>query len=136
MCPPDDPAWDVYKKASCMGINQCERTGTAARAAKYQPQNISELCAFIAAIRPGFKSMYKKFESNSRFPMGKSFDDLIQTRRCQNPAYCIRAGTGGLNYAGISMSECYTAIKNIAKKRKRKCLPTESSLSPGFSPLW
>lgn len=134
MCPPDDPAWDVYKKASCMGINQCERTGTAARAAKYQPQNISELCAFIAAIRPGFKSMYKKFESKQPFSYGvKAFDDLIQTEEMPKSFVLYQEQEMAvLNYAGISMSECYTAIKNIAKKRKEKVLAYREQFITGF----
>ena len=54
MCPPDDPAWSIYEKGCCMGVNQVERRGTAARCAVYRPHNISELCAFVAAIRPGY----------------------------------------------------------------------------------
>ena len=80
MCEAKDICWDVYAKSCCMGINQCEKEGTAARVAKYQPNNISMLCAFIAAIRPGFKSMYKIFESKQPFSYNvKAFDDLIQT---------------------------------------------------------
>ena len=80
MCGVEDSCWDIYAKGCCMGINQCERSGTASRVAKYQPTNISMLCAFIAAIRPGFKSMYKVFESKQPFSYNvKAFDDLIQT---------------------------------------------------------
>ena len=80
MCPPDDPAWTIYERGCTLGINQCEQTGTASRVMKYAPKNISELGAFVAAIRPGFKSMYKTFEARQPFSYGvKAFDDLIQT---------------------------------------------------------
>lgn len=75
MCPPDNPAWDIYKKGCTIGINQVENTGTSSRVGVYKPTNISELCAFVAAIRPGFKSMYKIFESREPFEYGvKAFD--------------------------------------------------------------
>jgi DNA polymerase III alpha subunit len=38
-----------------------------------------------------------------------------------------------LNYAGIDMSDCYTAIKNIAKKRVDKVLAYKDKFTEGFS---
>ena len=81
MCPPDDAVWDVYARGCTLGINQVEKEGTRARAMKYQPRSISELSAFVAAIRPGGASFYKQFESREPFSYGvKTFDDLIQTK--------------------------------------------------------
>lgn len=37
-----------------------------------------------------------------------------------------------LNYAGIDMAECYTAIKNIAKKRAEKVLAYKDTFIKGF----
>lgn len=135
MCPSSDECWDIYAKSCCLGINQCEKPGTAARVAKYQPNNISMLCAFIAAIRPGFKSMYKTFESKQPFSYGvKAFDDLIQTEEMPSSFVLYQEQEmAALNYAGISMSECYTAIKNIAKKRKEKVLAYKDTFINGFN---
>lgn len=135
MCKPQDECWDVYAKSCCMGINQCEKDGTAARVAKYKPNNISMLCAFIAAIRPGFKSMYKIFESKQPFSYNvKAFDDLIQTEEMPMSFVLYQEQEmAALNYAGISMSECYTAIKNIAKKRKEKVLAYHDVFISGFN---
>jgi DNA polymerase III alpha subunit len=118
-----------------MGINQCEKEGTSARVAKYKPNNISMLCAFIAAIRPGFKSMYKIFESKQPFSYNvKAFDDLIQTEEMPMSFVLYQEQEmAALNYAGISMSECYTAIKNIAKKRKEKVLAYHDVFINGFN---
>lgn len=134
MCPPDDPAWDIYAKGCTLGINQCEKEGTRARAMKYQPRNISELSAFVAAIRPGGASFYKEFESRQPFSYGiKTFDDLIQTKEFPYSFLLYQEQVmRALNYAGIEMSDCYTAIKNIAKKRAEKVLAYKERFIDGF----
>lgn len=134
-CPPEDKAWDIYRRGCTLGINQCEQASTSVRVAKYHPQNISELCAFIAAIRPGFKSMYKIFEDRKPFKYNiKAFDELIQTEEMPNSFVLYQEmEMAALNYAGIPMSECYTAVKNIAKKRADKVLQYKEKFISGFS---
>lgn len=134
-CEHDEKVWGLYKRGATLCLNQVEKTGTSARVAKYQPKNISELSAFIAAIRPGFKSLYKTFESRVPFSYGvKAFDNLIQTKEMPN-SYVLyqEQEMQALHYAGIPMSECYTAIKNIAKKRKEKVLAYKDIFKQGFS---
>lgn len=134
MCPPEDPAWDVYANGCTMGINQCEKKGTRARAMKYRPRNISELSAFVAAIRPGGASFYKQFESREPFAYGvKAFDELIQTKEFPYSFLLYQEQVmRALNYAGIDMADCYTAIKNIAKKRAEKVLAYKDTFIKGF----
>lgn len=134
-CPPGNPAWSVYERGCTMGVNQVEQSGTARRASVYSPQNISELCAFVAAIRPGFKSMYKIFESKEHFDYGiPSFDSLIQTKEMPNTFILYQEqAMKTLNYAGIPMSECYAVIKDIAKKRVSKVLAYKDTFTEGFS---
>ena len=134
MCPPEDPAWDVYKRGCTMGINQVEKSGTSARVRNYHPTNVSELCAFVAAIRPGFASMYKTFENRTPFSYNiKAFDNLIQTPEMPNTFVLYQEmEMAVLNYAGIPMDECYTAIKNIAKKRVDKVLAYKEQFMNGF----
>lgn len=135
MCPPEDPVWDIYHKGCTLGINQVEQPGTASRVGVYAPTNISELCAFIAAIRPGFKSMYKIFESRQDFSYDvKPFDDLLRTEELPQ-SFCLyqEQQMAVLNYAGFPMSECYAAIKNIAKKRKEKVLAYHERFINAFS---
>lgn len=135
MCPPDDAVWDIYAKGCTIGINQVEQTGTSSRVAQYKPKNISELGAFVAAIRPGFKSMYKIFESREPFAYNiKAFDELMQTDEMPNSFLLYQEQEmAALNYAGIDMSDCYTAIKNIAKKRVDKVLAYKEAFVNGFS---
>lgn len=135
MCPPDDPAWSVFEKGCTLGINQCEQEGTRARVMKYKPKNISELSAFVAAIRPGGASFYKQFESREPFSYGvKAFDELIQTKEFPYSFLLYQEQVmRALNYAGIDMADCYTAIKNIAKKRTDKVLAYKERFIGGFS---
>lgn len=134
MCPPDDIAWDIYERGCCLGINQVEKESTAARVAKYKPKNIAELTAFVAAIRPGFASLYKQFENREHFAFGiKSLDDMLQTPEMQESWLLYQESIMAvLNYAGIPMSECYTAIKNIAKKRAEKVLAYQQKFREGM----
>jgi len=134
LCPPDDDAWKMYATGCTMALNQVEKTGTSARVKEYKPTNISELCAFVAAIRPGFKSMYKTFASRQPFSYGvKAFDDLIQTEEMPNSFVLYQEQEmAALNYAGIPMDECYTAIKNIAKKRAEKVLAYKDKFRDGL----
>ena len=134
LCPPEDPVWNIYKKSCTLGINQVEQAGTSKRVSLYAPTNISELCAFVAAIRPGFKSMYKIFESRQPFSYGiKALDDLLQTPEMPNSFVLYQESSMAvLNYAGIPMSECYEIIKNIAKKRVQKVLKYKEQFLDGF----
>lgn len=134
LCPPTDPVWDIYKKSCTLGVNQVEQAGTSKRVAVYGPTNISELCAFVAAIRPGFKSMYKIFESRQPFSYNiKALDTLLQTPEMPNSFVLYQESSMAvLNYAGIPMSECYEIIKNIAKKRVQKVLKYKEQFLEGF----
>lgn len=135
LCPPDSPVWDmVYGRSCTLGINQVEQTGTAKRVSIYAPKSISELCAFVAAIRPGFKSMYKTFESRQHFEYGiDSLDELIQTPDMPHSFILYQEmSMAVLNYSGIPMSECYEIIKNIAKKRVAKVLSYKEQFLKGF----
>lgn len=133
-CPPSDSCWSMYRIGATCCLNQVAQPGTSARVGKYHPTNISELCAFIAAIRPGFKSMYKTFEERKPFSYGvKAFDDLIQTEEMPYSFVLYQEmEMAALHFAGIPIDECYTAIKNIAKKRADKVLAYKEQFVTGF----
>ena len=135
MCPPDDACWDIYRKGCTVGINQVEQPGTSSRVGVYSPKNISELCAFVAAIRPGFKSMYKTFESRRDFSYGvESFDNLLRTEEMPQ-SFCLyqEQQMAALHFAGFPMATCFAAIKDIAKKRSEKVLAYKERFLSGFS---
>lgn len=134
-CVGNRKVWDIYKNGWVMGINQVEKPATKHKVMKYKPGNISELTAFVAGIRPSFKSMYSTFEKREPFDYNvKAFDSIIQTD--EMPASFIlyqEMIMAALNFAGVPMSECYDVIKNIAKKRPEKVLKYKDIFLKGFA---
>lgn len=131
----DEKVWDIYAKGLTIGVNQCEKESTMEKVKKYKPQNVSELSAFIAGIRPGFKSMYSKFASREPYEYGiKSFDDLIQTKQFPYSFIMYQEQLmTTLNYAGFPIDQCYQIIKDIAKKHPEKVRPLKNRFLEGFS---
>ena len=130
----DKKVWDIYANGYTIGVNQCEKESAMRKLKKYKPQNISELAAWIAAIRPAFKSMYSKFESREHFEYGiKAFDKILQTPQFPY-SYILyqEQSMNTLNYAGFPLDECYGIIKAIAKKHPEKVRPLKSRFIEGF----
>ncbi len=130
----DTKVWEIYSKGLTIGINQCEKISTTKKAMKFKPRNISELAAFIAAIRPAFKSMYSKFETREHFEYGiKAFDNILQTPEFPQSFILYQEQTmNTLNYAGFPLDECYGIIKSIAKKHPEKVIPLKDRFIRGF----
>jgi DNA polymerase III alpha subunit len=135
LCHNNEKVWEVYSNAWVMGINQVEQTSTSGRVAKYKPQNISELSAFIAAIRPGFKSNYKQFEAREPFSYGiESLDKIIQTKEFPQSYMLYQENAMQvMAYAGIPISQTYEIVKNIAKKRVEKVLKYKDQFIQGMT---
>ena len=133
-CDGNQKVWDIYGKGLTIGVNQCEKPQAIKKLLRYKPQNVSELAAFIAAIRPAFKSMYSKFESREPFSYGiPAFDRLLQTPQFPQSFILYQEQTMTvLNYAGFPMDECYGIIKAIAKKHPEKVRPLKSRFIEGF----
>lgn len=131
----DEKVWNLYANGYTVGVNQCEQDSTKTKIVRYKPHNISELAAFIAGIRPGFKSMYNKFESREPFSYGiKPLDDLLQTKEFPYSFILYQEQLMAvLNYSGFPMDQCYQIIKDIAKKHPEKVLPLKDEFLKGFS---
>jgi len=77
----DKEVWDLYAKGYTIGLNQVERQKSAERCMIYKPKNVAELAGFVAAIRPGFKSMLNTFINREKFSYGiLSLDNLLATK--------------------------------------------------------
>jgi DNA polymerase III alpha subunit len=135
LCKNDQTVWDIYKNAWTMGINQVEQKSTSGRVAKYAPRNISELSAFVAAVRPGFQSNYKQFEAREPFSYGiPSLDKLIQTDEFPQSYMLYQENAMQvMAYAGIPVSQTYEIVKNIAKKRVDKVLKNKEVFISGMT---
>ena len=131
----NDKVWDIYKNGMTMTINQVEKQSTTKKVQKYKPSNISELTAFIAAIRPSFKSMYSVFEMRQPFEYGiNTFDKLIQTTEMPNSFVLYQEQMmATLKYAGFPADETYSIIKAISKKKPKVVSPLKTRFIKGFS---
>lgn len=130
--------WDLYAQGHTIGLNQCERKknsmSTVNKCMRYSPKNVSELSAFIAAIRPGFKSMYSRFEKREDFSWNiPALDNLLRTEQLPVSFLFFQEQVMSvLNYAGFPMDECYGMIKAIAKKHPEKVRPLKSKFIDGM----
>lgn len=130
----DKKVWELYSKGYTIGLNQVEQDGSRNKCMAYKPHNVSELSAFVAAIRPGFKSMYKRFENREDFSWGiPSLDNLIRTEELPVSFLFFQEQVMAvLNYGGFPMDECYGIIKAIAKKHPEKVRPLKQKFIDGF----
>lgn len=131
----DKATWDIYKDGYTQCVNQCEQAKSTLKVQKYQPKNISELTQFIAAIRPGFKSMYHTFESRQHFEYGiKALDELIQDEFRSSSFIIYQEDLMKvLGFAGFPMAETYTIVKAISKKKDYVIKEAKNKFIPGFS---
>lgn len=115
----DDATWQIYADGYTQCVNQCEQQKSTQKVMRYKPKNIAELTQFIAAIRPSFQSMYQTFEQRQHFDYGiKALDDLLQDEYCSSSFILYQESLMKvLGFAGFPMSETYTIIKAISKKK-------------------
>lgn len=115
----DDATWQIYADGYTQCVNQCEQPKSTQKVMRYKPKNIAELTKFIAAIRPSFQSMYQTFEQRQHFDYGiKALDDLLQDEYCSSSFILYQESLMKvLGFAGFPMSETYTIIKAISKKK-------------------
>ena len=107
--------WNLYSNGYTMGLNQVERAKSTERCMQYQPQNVEQLTAFIAGIRPGFKSMLQTFISRTRFEYGiSSLDKLLKTEAIPDSFLLYDEQILQiLKAAGIPGPEAYATTKAI-----------------------
>lgn len=102
---------------------------------RYKPKNIVELAAFVAGIRPGFKSMLETFITRTPFTFNiPSLDKLLQTKEIPNSFLMYDEQVlSVLIAAGIPASDAYVCLKAIKKKKAEKVAPFKKLFKEGFS---
>lgn len=130
----DTQTWDIYQKGWTVCINQLEQERTRQKVTRYAPKNISEAAAFVAAIRPAFRSVLPKFLNRENFTYGiPSFDKLIQTKQLpQSYLLYQEMIMATLAYAGFALPETYSIIKAISKKKPDIIHPLQQRFITGF----
>lgn len=112
----DDLTWKMYEIGATCSLNQCEKSTTTKKVMKYRPKNIKELAAFIAGIRPGFKSLIDGFLNRVTYTNGeKAIDDLLKD--CFHYMLYQEAVMKIFSWLGIPMKDSYDTIKKISKKK-------------------
>ena len=135
----DQRVWDLYWKGATQCLNQCERPASTQRCMQFRPRNVVELTAFVAAIRPGFKSMLDTFITRKPFKYGiPSLDELLTL-----PGATGNTGDSSfllfdeqilriLIAGGIPGPEAYATIKAIKKKKHEKVAAEKEKFKTGF----
>lgn len=112
----DEKVWKLYEIGATCCLNQCEKASTTKKVMKFKPKNIKELAAFIAGIRPGFKSLIDGFLNRIDYSNGeKAIDKLLED--CFHYMLYQEAVMKIFSYLGIPMKDSYDTIKKISKKK-------------------
>lgn len=124
----DNKTWEIYEKGITCCVNQYEKQSTSNKSMTYKPKNLSESAAFIAGIRPGFRSLIDRFLSREPYSTGvKELDILLE----DSFHYLLYQESimKLLSYLGLPMAQSYETIKKISKKKfKEKELSELKSL--------
>ena len=112
----DDKVWDVYAKGLTTTINQADSDYDKQILKKYKPKNLSELSAYVAAIRPGFASLLSNFVDRIPYTTGvKDLDNILK-----DSFHYLMYQESIMKYLvwlGVEEKGTYDIIKKIAKKK-------------------
>lgn len=132
--------WQLFSRGFTMSLNQCERPASTQKIMRLKPKNVVELAAFVAAIRPGAKSLVNDFCDRKLHTYGvPALDKMLKL----NGATGVTGESSFLfydeqilhiaQYAGIEPGDAVTLIKSIKKKKKEKVLHYKETFIPGFT---
>jgi DNA polymerase III alpha subunit len=112
----DKATWDIYANGITCCINQCEKESTTKKAKQYKARTLAESSAFIAGIRPGFKSLLSTFLARDKYSTGEKVIDEILEDSYHFMLY-QESIMKLLSYLGIPMGDAYGVLKAISKKK-------------------
>lgn len=131
----DAATWNIFSQGYTCGINQCGGEATTKKLMQYKPRCLEDLSAFVAAIRPGFKSQLAKFLARERFSYGiPSFDNILKNDTSGSSWLLYQENIMTcLSFAGFTMEETYPIIKAISKKKQEIIAAAKERFLQGFS---
>ena len=112
----DDKVWGIYANGLTTTINQADSDFDKQILKRYQPKNLAELSAYVAAIRPGFASLLNNFVERQPYTTGvQDLDNILE----DSFHYLIYQESimKYLVWLGIEEKGTYDIIKKIAKKK-------------------
>ena len=131
----DKATWDILANGYTQGINQCQGEGTTNKLMMYKPRSLQDMAAFVAAIRPGFKSMAPKFLHREKFSYGiPSFDALLKNDSGGSSWMLYQEDIMKcMGLAGFNLDETYPVIKAISKKKVKVIEAAKPRFLTGFA---
>ena len=129
----DEKVWKLYANGITTTINQADSDFDKQILKKYKPQNLAELSAYVAAIRPGFASLLDNFVERLPYSTGvKELDDILE----DSFHYLMYQESimKFLVWLGIEEKGTYDIIKKIAKKKfkEEELLELKQTLIKGW----
>ena len=112
----DELTWDIYANGITCCVNQVEKESTTKKVKRYKPTTLAESSAFIAGIRPGFKSLLGTFLAREKYTTGEETIDRILEDSYHFMLY-QESIMKLLAYLGLPMGEAYGVLKAISKKK-------------------
>lgn len=112
----NESVWKLFSEGITTTVNQCDSDFGKQILKRYKPNNLSELSAYVAAIRPGFASQLNDFIDRKPYTTGvKELDELLSDSfgRMIYQESIMKY----LVWLGIEEKGTYDIIKKIAKKK-------------------
>lgn len=112
----DKETWDIYANGITCTINQADSDFATGLVKEYKPTSVAEMSAFVASIRPSFKTLLDNFIKRKPYTTKvKELDELLE-----DSFHYLMYQESIMKYLiwlGIDESETYTILKKIAKKK-------------------
>lgn len=112
----DDKVWQLYADGITSTLNQADSEYDKQILTKYKPTSFEEMCAYVAAIRPGFASQLNTFINRENYSTGVEELDNILSDSFHYIMYQENVMTY-LTWLGIPEKNTYDIIKKISKKK-------------------
>lgn len=112
----DDSIWDLYSDGITKTLNQVDSDFATPLVMRYSPKTPAELTAFVAGIRPSFKSLLDGFLDRVEYSTGTpELDKLLEA----SFSYMLYQESlmMYLSWLGVEESGTYDIIKKISKKK-------------------
>ena len=112
----DEETFKMYELGLTCTLNQADSDFATNLIKRYKPENVGNMSAFVASIRPGFASLLDNFIERKPYSTGVKELDEILTDSYHYLLY-QESIMKFLVWLGIEESGTYDIIKKIAKKK-------------------
>lgn len=128
----DQATWDIYANGLTSKVNQLSEENGRQLAMRYKPQNIDEVSALVAVMRPGQASIRDDFINRKDHTYGS---DSIDALFGDTNGYILYQEQimKLLKFSGFAEEETYQIIKDISKKKVEHIMEIKPLFIDGLS---